>query len=75
MARKNIVYDRDKPRNPVLDTLDAEIVRDAARFLEDGEKMQLTYAVQNTHAHRRHAHVQPYRQAVRHAQRACSPTT
>jgi glutamate synthase (NADPH/NADH) large chain len=43
------VYDRDKPRQPVLDTLDAKIVRDAARFLEDGEKMQLSYAVQNTH--------------------------
>jgi glutamate synthase (NADPH/NADH) large chain len=43
------VYDRDKPRNPVLDTLDAQIVKDAARFLEDGEKMQLSYAVQNTH--------------------------
>ncbi len=44
-----IKYDRDKPRNPVPDTLDAEIVKDAARFLEDGEKMQLSYAVQNTH--------------------------
>ncbi|KEJ96924.1 glutamate synthase large subunit [Pseudosulfitobacter pseudonitzschiae] len=44
-----IVYNRDKPRNAVLDTLDAQIVRDAARFLEDGEKMQLSYAVQNTH--------------------------
>tara|TARA_R110000765_G_scaffold422360_1_gene529510 strand:- start:146720 stop:151249 length:4530 start_codon:yes stop_codon:yes gene_type:complete len=44
-----IVYNRDKPRNVVLDTLDAQIVRDAARFLEDGEKMQLSYAVQNTH--------------------------
>ena len=43
------VYDRDKPRQVVLDTLDAQIVRDAARFLEDGEKMQLSYAVQNTH--------------------------
>ena len=43
------VYDRDKPRNVVPDTLDAQIVRDAARFLEDGEKMQLSYAVQNTH--------------------------
>ena len=43
------VYDRDKPRNAVTDTLDAKIVRDAARFLEDGEKMQLSYAVQNTH--------------------------
>ncbi|SFR20182.1 glutamate synthase large subunit [Poseidonocella sedimentorum] len=46
---KNIVYNRDKPRNPVPDTLDAEIVRDAARFLEEGEKMQLSYSVQNTH--------------------------
>ncbi|MEQ9260189.1 MAG: glutamate synthase large subunit [Roseovarius sp.] len=45
---KNIVYDRNKPRNEVPDTLDAEIVRDAARFLRDGEKMQLHYAVQNT---------------------------
>ncbi|MDA5095067.1 glutamate synthase large subunit [Aliiroseovarius sp. KMU-50] len=44
-----ITYDRDRPRNAVPDTLDAEIVRDAARFLEDGEKMQLSYAVQNTH--------------------------
>ncbi|SPH19507.1 Glutamate synthase [NADPH] large chain [Ascidiaceihabitans donghaensis] len=44
-----IKYDLKKPRNPVPDTLDAEIVRDAARFLEDGEKMQLSYAVQNTH--------------------------
>ena len=43
------VYDRDKPRQVVLDTLDSQIVRDAARFLEDGEKMQLSYAVQNTH--------------------------
>ena len=44
-----IVYNRDKERNAVPDTLDAEIVRDAARFLKDGEKMQLSYAVQNTH--------------------------
>ncbi len=46
---KDIRYDRTRPRNPVPDTLDAEIVRDAARFLEDGEKMQLHYAVRNTH--------------------------
>ena len=45
----SIVYDRYKDRNAVPDTLDAEIVRDAHRFLEDGEKMQLSYAVQNTH--------------------------
>ncbi len=44
-----IVYNRDKDRNAVPDTLDAEIVKDAARFLEEGEKMQLSYAVQNTH--------------------------
>ena len=44
-----IVYNRDKDRNAVPDTLDAEIVKDAARFLNDGEKMQLSYAVQNTH--------------------------
>jgi len=43
------VYDRDKPRQVVAETLDAQIVGDAARFLEDGEKMQLSYAVQNTH--------------------------
>ncbi|MGR3616860.1 MAG: glutamate synthase large subunit [Paracoccaceae bacterium] len=45
----DIVYNRKKERNVVPDTLDAEIVRDAARFLQDGEKMQLSYAVQNTH--------------------------
>ncbi|NKX45135.1 glutamate synthase large subunit [Roseicyclus persicicus] len=43
-----IKYDRYKPRNVVPDTLDAQIVKDAHRFLEDGEKMQLSYAVQNT---------------------------
>ncbi|WP_166417359.1 glutamate synthase large subunit [Cochlodiniinecator piscidefendens] len=46
---ESIVYNRDKPRNAVPDTLDAEIVKDAARFLNDREKMQLSYAVQNTH--------------------------
>ena len=45
----DIVYDRDRARNAVPDTLDAQIVADAARFLNDGEKMQLQYAVQNTH--------------------------
>ncbi len=44
----DVVYDRNRPRTEVPDTLDAEIVRDAARFLNDGEKMQLHYAVQNT---------------------------
>ncbi len=46
---ENIVYDRNRPRTAVPDTLDAEIVEDAARFLKDGEKMQLSYAVRNTH--------------------------
>ena len=45
---KEIRYDRRRARNEVPDTLDAEIVRDAARFLNDGEKMQLHYEVQNT---------------------------
>jgi glutamate synthase (NADPH/NADH) large chain len=44
-----IVYDRSRPRNAVPDTLDAQIVVDAERFLNEGEKMQLSYAVQNTH--------------------------
>ncbi len=44
-----ITYNRHRDRNAVPDTLDAQIVRDAARFLKDGEKMQLSYAVQNTH--------------------------
>ncbi len=46
---EKITYDRTKPRNAVLDTLDAEIVQDAQRFLNEGEKMQLSYAVRNTH--------------------------
>ncbi len=45
----NITYDRYRERTPVDDTLDAQIVRDAHRFFEDGEKMQLSYSVQNTH--------------------------
>jgi len=44
-----IVYNRDKDRQPVPDTLDAEILKDAQPFFKEGEKMQLSYAVQNTH--------------------------
>ncbi len=44
-----ISYERNRERSPVDDTLDAQIVRDAHRFFEDGEKMQLSYSVQNTH--------------------------
>lgn len=35
-------------RNEVPETLDAQMIRDAAPALEDGEKMQLTYNVNNT---------------------------
>jgi len=35
-------------RNEVPDALDAKIVTDAARMLEEGEKMQLAYNVRNT---------------------------
>ncbi len=45
---EHIRYDREKPRQSVPDTLDAQIIRDAARFFADGEKMQLSYAVSNT---------------------------
>ena len=44
-----IIYDRNKERQEVPDTLDAEILKDAQPFFKDGEKMQLSYAVQNTH--------------------------
>ena len=45
----NIDYDRDRERQFVPDTLDALILRDAEPFFKDREKMQLSYAVQNTH--------------------------
>jgi len=35
--------------NKVADTLDAEIVRDAAPLLQGGEKLHLSYVVKNTH--------------------------
>ncbi|MEO0342479.1 MAG: glutamate synthase large subunit [Pseudomonadota bacterium] len=45
---QGLVYDRNRPRQAVPDTLDAQIVGDAEPFFKDGEKMQLSYAVQNT---------------------------
>ncbi len=45
----DIDYDRNRERQFVPDTLDALILRDAEPFFKDGEKMQLSYAVQNTH--------------------------
>jgi glutamate synthase (NADPH/NADH) large chain len=44
----NPPYSTVQGRNPVPDTLDAQIVRDAAPLLQRGEKMQLTYTVRNT---------------------------
>mgnify|MGYP003624515584 CR=1 FL=1 len=44
----DIKYDRDRERQSVPDTLDAEILKDAGPFFKHGEKMQLSYAVQNT---------------------------
>ena len=45
---EEINYDRDRPRQSVPDTLDAAILKDAEPFFKHGEKMQLSYAVQNT---------------------------
>ncbi|MEL6584840.1 MAG: glutamate synthase large subunit [Pseudomonadota bacterium] len=45
---EKIELNRGGPRNEVPDTLDAQIVGDAQPFFRDGEKMQLSYAVQNT---------------------------
>ncbi len=45
---REIRYRLDRPRNTVMDTLDAQIVADAGPFFRDGEKMQLDYTVQNT---------------------------
>ncbi|MCC7428134.1 MAG: glutamate synthase large subunit [Alphaproteobacteria bacterium] len=36
-------------RNEVPDTLDAQMVKDAAPLFEHGEKMQLQYSIRNTH--------------------------
>jgi glutamate synthase (NADPH) large chain len=46
----NPAYCTLKPgeRNPVPDTLDAQMIKDAAPLFQDGEKMQLAYNVQNT---------------------------
>ena len=38
-----------KGRNEVPDTLDAQMIKDAKPLFDDGEKMQLTYNIQNTH--------------------------
>lgn len=43
------VKDNRKVRTPVPDTLDIQIVQDAAQLFERREKTHLTYAVRNTH--------------------------
>ena len=42
-------FNIDGLRNEVPDSLDADMLRDAAHVFERGEKMQLTYSVRNTH--------------------------
>ena len=44
---KPVVY-RPTHRNEVVDTLDAQIMRDAEPFFQRGEKMELAYRVRNT---------------------------
>ncbi len=41
-------YDRGRSRNEVPDTLDVKVLRDAEPFLDHGEKMELSYTVENT---------------------------
>ncbi len=36
-------------RNPVPDSLDADMIRDAGQLFDRGERMQLAYTVRNTH--------------------------
>lgn len=42
-------FSRTEWRNPVPDSLDAQMIRDAAAVFTRREKMQLTYSVRNTH--------------------------
>ena len=56
------------------DTLDAQIVRDAAPLLERGEKMQLTYTVRNTMRAIGARTSSAHRAQVRHA-RPAGPAT
>jgi hypothetical protein len=71
-----IVYDRSTSRaTPVPDTLDAQIVRDAARFLE-GRREDAAVLRGAEHApHHRHAHLEPHRAASSGCATRCSPTT
>jgi len=42
-------FSLDAWRNEVPDSLDAQMIKDAAHVFSRGEKMQLTYSVRNTH--------------------------
>jgi glutamate synthase (NADPH/NADH) large chain len=42
-------FSLDTWRNAVPDSLDAQMIKDAAHVFSRGEKMQLTYSVRNTH--------------------------
>ncbi len=45
---KEAQLNRSRNRTEVDDTLDTQVINDAARFFQYGEKMQLSYAVKNT---------------------------
>jgi len=45
---KEAQLNRSRNRTEVDDTLDAQVINDAARFFQYGEKMQLSYSVKNT---------------------------
>ena len=61
-------------RNEVPDTLDAQMITRAEPLFDDGEKMQLTYNVRNTHRAIGTQLSLHDREAVRHGP-ACSPAT
>jgi glutamate synthase (NADPH/NADH) large chain len=48
-AGANTPYCTLEGRNEVPETLDADMIRDAAALFERGEKMQLAYNIRNTH--------------------------
>jgi glutamate synthase (NADPH/NADH) large chain len=45
---KEAQLNRSRNRTEVDDTLDTQVINDAARFFQYGEKMQLSYSVKNT---------------------------
>ncbi|MEN0076443.1 MAG: glutamate synthase-related protein, partial [Paracraurococcus sp.] len=48
-AGPHAAYCTQEGRNEVPETLDADMIRDAAALFERGEKMQLQYNIRNTH--------------------------